>query len=135
MILRYQKFWSIISVLQINSSSKFTRLPIWRSLKKCPFQESRSDENEVLVFTRIKHLRNTSPTTIKMVRRQYKHLVDLENGSQFKEIFLDQNGHKLGGDWEQDFKDTLVMGWKTTNNIRFTVFIAGMIKDQISNPC
>lgn len=68
-----------------------------------------------------------------MVRRQYKHLVDLENGSQFREIFLDQNGHKLGGDWEEDFKDTLGLGWKITTNVQFCVFVTGK-KHQFLDP-
>ena len=91
---------------------------LWKTvlwpLIKCPFQEARSDDNEVLVFTRIKYLSGVNPSILKMVRRQYKHLADLENGSSFREIFLDQNGHKLGGDWEEGFKDTLAKGSNVT---------------------
>ena len=76
---------------------------------KCSFQEVRNDDNEVLVFTQIKHINTGRGSFIKMIRRQYKHLVDLENGSQFREIFLDQNGHTFDGNWDENFKDTLVM--------------------------
>ena len=68
------------------------------------------EESSVIVFTRIAQTANNTifNSHFKMVRRQFKHAVDLNvEGASFIEYFLDQNGQRMNDEWEDGFADTM----------------------------